>query len=76
MNDDRILEIAETLNAYCLTEYENGTKYECYEFTQKELIAFARAIAAEQRECDAKILEQNGWLLQAADVIRNQKVEG
>ena len=34
---------------------------------------FARLVAAWQREQDAKILEKHGWLLQAADVIRNSE---
>lgn len=73
--NERILEIATNNNVYI---YKNG---DCAA-TKEEFIAFALAIAKEQMECDAKMVDNLYHetymrnIRDCAAAIRNQKLEG
>jgi hypothetical protein len=55
MTQDEIIEMAR--QHLCRVEYDNGDVHECYEFSLEELEAFAKLVAAKEREACAKVVE-------------------
>jgi len=55
MKQDEIIEMAR--QHFCRVEYDDGDVHECYEFSLEELEAFAKLVAAKEREACAKMLE-------------------
>jgi len=56
MKQDEIIEMAR--QHFCRVEYDNGNVHECYEFSLEELEAFAKLVAAKEREACAKLFPQ------------------
>ena len=60
MTKDEIIEMAR--QHFCRVEYDNGNVHECYEFSLEELEAFAKLVAAKEREACAKVCEHMAGL--------------
>jgi len=56
MTQNEIIEIAG--QHFCRIEYGNGNVHEGYEFSFEELEAFAKLVAAKEREACAKICDE------------------
>jgi len=55
MTKEEIIEMAEEY--FSSIEYDSGNVHECYEFSFKELVAFANLIAEKEREECAKLCD-------------------
>ena len=69
---DKIIKAAK--DAGCNAGYLGGFYSSTEALERLYAIAFEAGRAAEREEC-AKVLEKNGWLLQAADAIRTRSTK-